>query len=106
MDLQTYPVTIDGVVKFKENAWSDSSAIKIMPHVKIYLVDNLRNEIVDEGIADGRGNFSLVVPYFSKYVVRVVGEDNKENVVVLEIPKHRKQLSAHEIVIIKDIFQP
>lgn len=75
-----------------------------MPKAKIYLVDNLRNTIVDEGVADSRGNFSMVVPYFSNYVVRVVGEDNKENVVVLEIPKHRKHLSAHEIVIIKDIF--
>jgi hypothetical protein len=76
-----------------------------MPRAKIYLIDNLRNVKVQESISDGNGNFSVVVPYFSQYVVRVIGEEGGENVVVLEIPKHRKHLSAHEIVIIKDVFE-
>lgn len=46
------------------------------------------------------GGFSLVVPYFSEYTVRVVGEDKRQNVVVFETPKHCKHVSAHEIVII------
>ena len=105
MDVQTYPVTIRGLIKYKEHAWSDSSELKIMPRAKIYLIDNLRNVKVQESISDGNGNFSVVVPYFSQYVVRVIGEEGGENVVVLEIPKHRKHLSAHEIVIIKDVFE-
>ena len=105
MDVQTYPVTITGLVKYKERAWSDSSELKVMPRAKIYLIDNLRNVQVQERQSDANGNFSVVVPYFSQYVVRVVGEDGGESVVVLEIPRHRKQLGAHEIVIVKDVFE-
>lgn len=104
MDLQTYPVTIAGVVKLKEHAWTDASAITAMPHTKIYLVDNLRNTTVFENVTDNNGNFSVVVPYFSEYVIRAVGADGKESVVVLEIPRHQRQVSAHEIVFVKDTF--
>ncbi|MBL0741436.1 tetratricopeptide repeat protein [Chryseolinea lacunae] len=104
MDLQSYPVTIEGVVKIKEHAWSDSSSVTAMPHVRIYLVDNLRNTVVHQSVANSKGAFSLVVPYYSEYVIRVVDDNNKENVVVLEIPKHQKQLGTHEIVFVKDTF--
>ncbi|HEY9049161.1 MAG TPA: tetratricopeptide repeat protein [Ohtaekwangia sp.] len=104
MDLQTYPVTIAGVVKLKEHAWSDSSALTAMPHTKVYLVDNLRNTTVSENVTDSKGNFSVIVPYFSEYIIRVVGDNGKESAVVLEIPKHKRQVSAHEIVFVKDTF--
>lgn len=105
MDVQTYPVTITGLVRYKERAWSDSSELNVMPRAKIYLIDNLRNIQVQEGVTDANGNFSVVIPYFSQYVVRVVGEDGGESVVVLEIPRHKKQMGVHEIVIIKDVFE-
>jgi hypothetical protein len=75
-----------------------------MPNTKIYLVDNLRNTTVFENVTDNNGNFSVVVPYFSEYVIRAVGADGKESVVVLEIPRHQRQVSAHEIVFVKDTF--
>jgi hypothetical protein len=105
MDLQTYPLTIAGTIKIKEHTWSDSSALKRLPHAKIYLVDNLRDVTVYESATDAGGNFSVVIPYFSKYVIRVVTEDGDENLAVLEIPKHRKELSAHEIVMVRDVFK-
>jgi hypothetical protein len=38
-------------------------------------------------------------------VIRVIGEDEQEHMAVLEIPKRRKDLSDHEIVIVKNLFK-
>lgn len=106
IDLQKFPLTITGLIKFKEHAWSDSSELTKMPNVKVYLIDNLRNATIYEGASDATGNFSVVIPYFSKYIIRVVSEDGEENRAVLEIPKHQKDLSAYEVVMVRDIFNP
>jgi hypothetical protein len=106
MDLQRYPLTISGLIKYREHAWSDSSELKLMGNARIYLIDNVRKVSVHESTSDRTGNFSLIIPYFSNYIVRVVGEDGDEHMAVLEIPKHRKELSSYEIVMIKDIFKP
>ena len=105
MDLQTYPLQINGVMKFKEENWSDSVELKIMPHAKVFLIDNERNLTVYENTCDIEGNFSIVIPYYSKYKLRVVGQDNDENIVSLEIPKYKKEHGKHEIVVVKDIFK-
>jgi tetratricopeptide (TPR) repeat protein len=105
MDLQTYPITIPCVVRYKEHNWSDSSDLKTLAHGKIYLIDNIRERVVFETNSDIDGNFSLVIPYFSTYKIKVVDEDNDENIVSLEISKYRKSLSAHEIVVVKDFFK-
>jgi hypothetical protein len=105
MDLQTYPLEITGVMKFKEENWSDSVELKIMPHAKVFLIDNERNLTVYENTCDVDGNFSIVIPYYSKYKLRVVGQDNDENIVSLEIPKYKKEHGNHEIVVVKDLFK-
>jgi tetratricopeptide (TPR) repeat protein len=105
MDLQTYPLQISGLIRFKEHSWSDSLDLKIMPHARVSLIDNIRNVTVHESNSDAEGNFSIVIPYFSKYRIRVVGEDNDENIVSLEIPKHRRSYNQHEIVVVKDAFK-
>jgi hypothetical protein len=105
MDLQTYPLEINGVMKFKEHSWVDSVDLKVMPNAKIHLIDNVRNITVQESTCDDSGNFFLVIPYYSKYKIRVVSEDKDENIVSLEIPKHRKANGRHEIVIVKDAFK-
>jgi tetratricopeptide (TPR) repeat protein len=105
MDLQSYPLEINGVMKFKEHSWVDSLDLKIMPNAKIQLIDNVRNITVQESVCDDSGNFSIVIPYYSKYKIRVVSEDKDENIVSLEIPKHRKANGRHEIVIVKDAFK-
>jgi tetratricopeptide (TPR) repeat protein len=104
MDLQTYPLTISGVIKYKEHTWSEDTELKIMPRGKISLVDNLRNVSVHESMSDAKGNFSIVIPYFSKYFIRIVGEGGDEHKASLEILKYKKERSAYEIVIIKDLF--
>ncbi|HEX5170219.1 MAG TPA: hypothetical protein VFW11_13670 [Cyclobacteriaceae bacterium] len=105
MDLQQFPLEISGVIKYKESDWDDSKELQIMRNVKISVIDQDRNEVVHESVSDEDGNFNIVIPYFSKFVIRVIqpGEDN--HVVALEIPKRRKELSAYEIVIVKDIFK-
>lgn len=105
MNLQTYPLEIQGVMKFKEHSWSDTLALKIMPHAKIYLIDNIRDVIVHESTCDANGKFSMLIPHYSKYKIKVVGEDKDENIVSLEIPKHKKANNQHEIVIVKDAFK-
>ncbi len=104
MDLQTYPLTIKGVIKYKDHTWSEDTELKIMPRGKISLVDNLRNVSVYESVSDGKGNFSIIIPYFSKYFIRIVGEGGDEHKASLEILKYKKELSSYEIVIIKDLF--
>lgn len=105
MDLQTYPVTISGTLKYKEVTWGDSLALEIMPHTKVTLIDNVRKKVVHESTTSEDGHFTIVIPYFSTYVIKVIGEDEQEHMAVLEIPKRRKDLSDHEIVIVKNLFK-
>jgi hypothetical protein len=105
IDLQTYPVTISGIIKYKEHNWTDTSALKVFANAKLFLIDNIRNITVFETAADENGNFSIVIPYFTKYRIRVVGEEHGENVVSLDIPKQRRLLGNHEIVVVKDAFR-
>lgn len=104
MDLQTYPLEISGLIRYKEHNWSDSSSLKIMPGVKLTLIDIIRNISVHESESDADGNFSITIPYYSKYKIKVVEEED-ENFVSLEIPKHKKTHSKHEIVVVKDAFK-
>ncbi len=104
MDVQTYPLVLNGVISFKQFSWSDSTQLRPFAHAKLYVIDNLRNLTVDTYEADSSGRFVLRIPYFSKYKIRVVGADNEENVVSLEIPKHRKAEARHEVVVVKDPF--
>jgi tetratricopeptide (TPR) repeat protein len=104
MDLQTYPLIISGILKYKEHAWNDSTDLKILSKGKISLIDNLKNTIVYETVSDASGNFKLAIPYFSKYYIQVIGEGGDEHKVSLEILKYRKELSLYEIVIVKDFI--
>ncbi len=105
MDLQTYPLIIDCIVRIKEHNWSDSSEMKPFASARFSIIDNIRNVTVFETKSDNEGHFSITLPYFSKYRIRVVGPERDEHVVSLEIPKHRKVYEKHEIVLVKDIYQ-
>ena len=105
IDLQTYPLEIAGWMGFKEYNWSDSSEIKTFAHARFYLIDNMREVIVQEGTSDERGNFTWIIPYFSTYRMRVIGPDNIEHMVGLEIPRQKQLYGKHEVVIVKDAFR-
>lgn len=104
MDLQTYPLSISGTIKYKEHTWTEDTELKIMASARVSLVDNLRNVSVFETISDRNGHFSVLIPYFSKYFIRIIGVEGDEHKASLEILKYRKELSSYEIVIIKDLF--
>lgn len=104
IDLQSYPVQINGVLKSKEFTLSDSSSISSLPFARMYLVDHTRDIIVSEVTTDGDGNFQLSVPYFSQYKLRVVEKSGEESIVSLQIPRQKKSDYSHEIVVVKDAF--
>jgi tetratricopeptide (TPR) repeat protein len=105
MDLQTYPFTITGVIKFKEHTWSEESTIQVWSKVKIFLMDSWLGMGVYESHTDSEGNFSIVIPYFSKYYIQIVDEEGHAHRASLELQKYRAETNVHEIVIVKDIFK-
>jgi tetratricopeptide (TPR) repeat protein len=106
MDLQTYPVVLTGVMKFKENTEADSADMVALIDSKFSLIDNARKVTVVESKTDAQGNFQITIPYFSNYLVRVVGSNGEEHIAVLSIPRYRKEFSSYEIVFVKDLYQP
>lgn len=105
MDIQSYPLEINGIIKYIEQNWVDSSELKILPNAKLYLIDNIKNITVAEGKSDNTGNFTIVVPYFSTYKIRVTGEKIEEGIVSFEVPKYRKENYKYEIVVVRDGFK-
>ncbi|MGK7392684.1 MAG: tetratricopeptide repeat protein [Candidatus Cyclobacteriaceae bacterium M2_1C_046] len=105
MNIQPYPINISGKIKYIENNWADSSKLKILPNVKLVLIDNARNVVVAETQSDGEGNFTINVPYFSEYKLRVSGKEIGEGIVSFAVPKHKKLNNEYEIVVVKDEFR-
>lgn len=105
IDLQTYPLIIAGVVKYKQVNWADTSELFVLPNARLTVIDNLRKVAVYECTSDSTGAFSIEIPYFSTYKVKVTASDGEENIVSFEIPKHRVPGDTHEIVVVKDPFE-
>lgn len=104
MDLQPYPMTVTGVLKFIEHNWMDSTELTTLPDVTLYLIDDVKDLVVAETVSDNEGHFKLIVPYYSKYKVRVVGKDI-EGIVSFEVPKHKKLNDRYDIVVVNDDFK-
>ncbi len=105
MDLQTYPFTITGVLKYREHTWTDQSAIQTWPNAKVLLFDSWQGTSVYENTTDDDGNFLITIPYFSKFYVQIIDENGDVYKASLEIQKYRALTNVHEIVIVKDIFK-
>jgi len=105
MDLQTYPLVLTGMMRFKENVNVDDADMVALVDVKFSLIDNVRKVTVVESNTDSQGRFEITIPYFSNYLVRVVGSDGEEHIAVLSIPRYRKEFSSYEIVFVKDSYQ-
>jgi hypothetical protein len=104
VDLQVYPFTITGVIKYKAHAWSDSSMINLWPNQKYQLIDSQKGVEVYERSTDENGGFSIDIPYFSRYFIQLVDESGIVHKVSIDIQKHKTETTEHEIVIVKDIF--
>lgn len=105
VDLQTYPVLISGILKYKAFSLLDTARLYAFSHVNMFLVDHARDVVVEEVKTDEEGRFSLTIPYFSRYKIRVVEEDGTETLVSLDIPRRKREDYTHEIVVVKDAFE-
>jgi tetratricopeptide (TPR) repeat protein len=106
IDMQSYPLAIDGIIRYKEIGWKDSAGLKPLANARLILIDNLKEEsTVYETVSDDQGNFVLHIPYFSQYKIKVIENDKRESIVSLEVPRHRKEDFKHEIVVVHDIFK-
>ena len=105
MDLQTYPITIAAILKYKEHSWSDQSGLIAWPKIRVELIDGNTGNTTYKTITDRTGNFSIEIPRYSRYYVRVVDEEGQEYKASFELSKYKKESSLHEVVIMKDIFK-
>jgi hypothetical protein len=105
VDLQSYPLTISGVVRYHDPDWVEASRQELLPLAALSLTDNRRNTVVYETTSDRNGRFTLLVPYSSQYRIKVTNEKVGELMVSLEIPKNRKRYTDHEIVVVKEKFK-
>lgn len=106
IDLQMYPFSIAGVLKFKEENWRSTDVLKLYPNAGLELIDNLRGTIVARSSSDPEGNFQLTIPYFSQYRIRVVGHsDGDEAIVSLDLGKTRYGENMFELVVVKNSFK-
>ena len=106
IDLQSYPFTIAGVLKYKEESWKDSGDLKIFPSAQLLLIDNIKNAVVGSATSDENGMFSLTIPYFSQYRIKVIGsQQDDEAFVSLDLSKTRYGENKSEIVVVKNSFK-
>ncbi len=105
MDLQTYPFVITGVLKYRDHIWTDQSTIQAWYNTKVSLFDSWQGTSIYENTTDADGNFSITIPYFSKFYIQIIDENGDVYKASLEIQKYRAETNVHEIVIVKDIFK-
>ncbi|ADR20368.1 hypothetical protein MATR_20130 [Marivirga tractuosa] len=104
LDLQIYPLEVEGVVKFIEHNWMDSTELKVLSDVQMELIDRTGNVLKVVTQTDQNGRFKLKVPYYSKYKIRIKGND-LDGFVSFEVPKFAKQDLSYEIVVVNDDFK-
>jgi hypothetical protein len=105
IDIQAYPISITGLVRIKEHNWNDSSALVPFGNAHFTLIDNARNLEVYKTESDPSGRFSIVVPYFSKYKIKITGPDGDEHIASFDLPKKAKVAAQYEIVLVRDIYE-
>lgn len=104
MDLQTYPFQMTGVLKFKDHTWSDTLDIHVWSNAELSLIDTWQNTEVEKTTSGEDGTFTLTIPYFSRYHIRVVDDKGHEHKASLELEKYRTEAFRYEIVVVKDLF--
>ena len=104
--MQTYPLVVKGVLKYKAESWRDSSELRIFPNAQLSLIDNHRNIAVGQATTDADGAFLLTVPYSSQYRIKVVDPRSGDEVSVgLELSKRKAAENIYEIVVVKNAFK-
>ncbi|HEY0769251.1 MAG TPA: hypothetical protein VGD31_02885, partial [Sphingobacteriaceae bacterium] len=101
MDFRAYPFDITGIVKMRDRHSTDTLEETVMASVAIELVDHARKQVITKTRADEKGKFSLSIPYFSKYILRILYKEDEEYIVSLEINRESSTNSDYEIMVIK-----
>jgi len=104
LGLQSYPLKIEGVVKFIEHNWMDSSELEPLPNVELILIDANGNERITETTSGSMGGFDFTIPYYSKYKIRIIG-NGLDGIVSFEVPKYAESNINYEIVVVNDDFK-
>ena len=102
IDLQSYPLTIKGTVKYKELSWRESHRHEVLKNAELLLIDSNKMLQVSNSKTDSLGYFELEIPYASNYTLKIVSPVIGDKRVKLEVPKNKRLDSVHDIVIIKD----
>jgi hypothetical protein len=102
IDLQSYPLTIEGKVKYKELSWRESDREELLSNADLLLFDARRKIQVGSSKTDSLGYFKIEIPYASNYLLKIISSSIGEITVKLEIPKNKKPDSIHDIVIVKN----
>lgn len=103
IDLQEYPLIIHGTLAYKDIRWNDSTDVRPLPDVHLQLIDNLRNTVVYETASDQNSQFTLSIPYFSQYRIRVIEPGYRESTVSLDLSRRKVADTRFEIVVVRDI---
>lgn len=102
IDLQEYPLTISGVLKFKN---LDSGPV-LLPNTVYEVVDNRNQKVVFTSQSDEGGRFNIDIPYASQFYIRVQIGQAEPLVVSFDIPKNKDKQANHEIVVVSNRFIP
>jgi len=102
IDLQSYPLTIRGTVKYKELSWRDSQQNELLKNAELLLIDSNKKLQVGKSKTDSLGNFEIEIPYASNYTLKIISSVIGEKRVKLEVPQNRRPDSVHDIVIVKN----
>jgi tetratricopeptide (TPR) repeat protein len=104
--LRLYPFTIAGVLKIKDESWSESSELRIFPNAQLSLIDNQKNTVIQSTTSDADGLFTLTIPYFSQYRIRITGDRDQEEIMVsLDLAKTSSGENKYDIVVVKNSFK-
>lgn len=104
MNLQAYPLEVNGIVKFIEHNWMDSTELQLLADVTLKLIDIATSKVVATSKSNSIGEFAFTVPYFSQYKIQIQGKD-LDGIVSFEVPKYAKENQNYEIVVVNDDFK-
>ncbi len=105
IDLQTYPLTIKGTLKFRNAQWEEDLRIELLSAGRMQLIDVYNGRLVYETESGPQGDFTLEIPYSSQFKIKVEHQELGEHSASLEIPKNKKEHLDHEIIIVQDQFK-
>ncbi len=105
INLQSYPMTIKGLLQVKDGNWSDSTELKVLPNAQLFLIDNNKDVTVQTSTSNSEGNFTLTIPYFSQYKLKVVEKPGEAAAYVsFDLSKQRNAENLYKMVVVKKSF--